>query len=58
MKIAKVAIYIAGIAFCIACFVNGSEKSEAIEQVRLQQQAHDLQQVRMLRISAFGPETK
>lgn len=56
IKIAKVVIYVAGIAFCIACFMDGSEKSEAIEQVRLQQQAHDLQATRMSRVSAFGPE--
>lgn len=52
----KVIAYVAGIAFCAACFVDGSEKSEAIEQVRLQQQAHDLQEARMGRVSAFGPE--
>lgn len=52
MKIIKVLAYAFALTFCGWCIVTGSEAKDRREAIVMQQQAHDLQQMRMSRLAA------
>lgn len=52
MKIIKVLAYAFALTFCGWCIVTGSQKEEAAYEAQLEQQEHDLQKMRVSRISA------
>lgn len=57
-KIANIIVIILCLGFIGWCLYTGSEAEDRREAIVMQQQQHDLQQVRMLRTSAFGLEAK